>query len=82
MPTDPRANADLEARFRQLEERITRLQRAAYYLIWKRAGFGDQCIHCGSAYPKHEHRSGYGGSGGKPVSSSDQRETPRGADGK
>lgn len=54
MPTDPRANADLEARFRQLEERITRLQRAAYYLIWKRAGFGDQCIHCGSAYPKHE----------------------------
>ncbi|HEX2779410.1 MAG TPA: hypothetical protein VHM30_07915 [Gemmatimonadaceae bacterium] len=31
---------------------------------------------------KHEHRSGYGGSGGKPVSSSDQRETPRGADGK
>ena len=31
---------------------------------------------------KNEHRSGYGGSGGKPVSSSDQRETPRGADGK
>lgn len=31
---------------------------------------------------KTEHRSGYGGSGGKPVSSSDQRETPHGADGK
>lgn len=29
---------------------------------------------------KQEHRSGYGGSGGKPVSSSDQREIPKGTD--
>ena len=29
---------------------------------------------------KNEHRSGYGGSGGKPVESSDKREIPRGAD--
>lgn len=31
---------------------------------------------------KQEHRSGYGGSGGQPVQSSDQREIPREADGK
>ncbi|NUQ91523.1 MAG: hypothetical protein HOQ11_12120 [Gemmatimonadaceae bacterium] len=31
---------------------------------------------------EHEHRSGYGGSQGQPVKSSDQREIPREADGK
>lgn len=31
---------------------------------------------------KQEHRSGYGGSGGRPVQSSDQREVPHEADGK
>jgi hypothetical protein len=25
-----------------------------YYLIWRRTGFGEQCIHCGHAYPGHE----------------------------
>jgi hypothetical protein len=41
---------------RQLNERISALQRAVYYLIWKRTGFGEQCIHCGHAYPAHEHK--------------------------
>ena len=52
----PRPGADPEARLRQLEERVAKLQRAVYYLVWKRAGFGDQCIHCGSAYPKHAEK--------------------------
>ena len=39
-----------------LEERVKKLERAVYYLVWKRTGFGEQCIHCGSSYPKHEHR--------------------------
>ena len=47
---------DSETRLRLLEDRITKLQRAVYYLIWRRGGFGDHCIHCGSAYPKHEQR--------------------------
>lgn len=41
---------------RQLSERIAALQRAVYYLIWKRTGFGEQCIHCGHTYPAHENR--------------------------
>jgi hypothetical protein len=40
---------------RQINERIAALQRAVYYLIWKRTGFGEQCIHCGHAYPTHEN---------------------------
>ena len=39
-----------------MNERIAALQRAVYYLIWKRTGFGEQCIHCGHAYPTHEHK--------------------------
>jgi len=39
-----------------LEDRVKKLERAVYYLVWKRTGFGEQCIHCGHAYPKHEHR--------------------------
>jgi hypothetical protein len=41
---------------RQLSERIKALQRAVYYLVWKRTGFGEQCIHCGGAYPNHENK--------------------------
>lgn len=33
---------------------IKKLQRAIYYLIWKRSGFGEQCIHCAHVYPGHE----------------------------
>jgi len=39
-----------------LEDRVKKLERAVFYLVWKRTGFGEQCIHCGHAYPKHEHR--------------------------
>ena len=35
-------------------DRIKKLQRAVYYLIWRRTGFGEQCIHCGHNYPGHE----------------------------
>jgi|GEM_PF-1163179 len=38
---------------RQLSDRIKALQRAVYYLVWKRTGFGEVCIHCGGTYPKH-----------------------------
>ena len=38
----------------QLEERVKNLQRAVYYLIWKRTGFGEHCIHCNHTYPGHE----------------------------
>jgi hypothetical protein len=37
-----------------LRERVQQLQRALYILVWKRTGFGDQCIHCAKAYPNHE----------------------------
>lgn len=33
---------------------LKKLQRAIYYLIWKRSGFGEVCIHCGHVYPGHE----------------------------
>jgi len=36
------------------EERIKNLQRAIYYLIWKRTGFGEHCLHCNHAFPGHE----------------------------
>ena len=38
----------------ELEERIKKLQRAVYYLMWRRTGFGEQCLHCGHSYPGHE----------------------------
>jgi hypothetical protein len=38
---------------RDLEDRVAKLQRAVYYLLWKRTGFGEQCVHCGHAYPSH-----------------------------
>ena len=37
-----------------VEATVKKLQRAMYYLIWKRTGFGEQCIHCGHLYPGHE----------------------------
>jgi hypothetical protein len=40
----------------ELEDRIAKLQRAVYYLIWKRTGFGEQCVHCGHAYPGHAEK--------------------------
>ena len=42
--------------YQQLEERIKTLQRAVYYLIWRRTGFGEQCIHCGHNYPGHQDK--------------------------
>ena len=43
-------------RVKQLEDRVSKLQRAVYYLIWRRGGFGDHCIHCESPYPTHAPR--------------------------
>ena len=40
----------------ELEDKVAKLQRAVYYLIWKRTGFGEQCVHCGHAYPGHAER--------------------------
>lgn len=37
-----------------LADRVKKLQRAVYYLIWKRTGFGEQCVHCNHNYPGHE----------------------------
>ena len=37
-----------------LADRVKKMQRAIYYLIWRRTGFGEQCIHCGHSYPGHE----------------------------
>ncbi len=47
-------DADLDVR--QINERIKQLQRAVYYLVWKRTGFGEVCVHCGHTYPDHENR--------------------------
>ena len=40
----------------ELEDKVAKLQRAVYYLIWKRTGFGEQCVHCGHSYPGHAER--------------------------
>ena len=37
-----------------LAESVKKLQRAVYYLVWKRSGFGETCIHCAHLYPGHE----------------------------
>lgn len=37
-----------------LDKKIKDIQRGMYYLIWKRTGFGEHCLHCGHAYPGHE----------------------------
>ncbi len=42
-----------ESSTKDLEDRIAKLQRAVYHLVWKRTGFGEQCVHCGQAYPNH-----------------------------
>ena len=54
MPGD--APAPSLDRLKQLEDRVAKLQRAVYYLIWRRGGFGDHCIHCESPYPNHAPR--------------------------
>jgi hypothetical protein len=41
---------------RDLEDKVAKLQRAVYYLIWKRTGFGEQCVHCGHSYPGHAEK--------------------------
>ena len=46
--------ADNGSELADLKERVQALQRALYFLVWKRTGFGDQCLHCGKSYPKHE----------------------------
>jgi hypothetical protein len=43
-------------RLKQLEDRVAKLQRAVYYLIWRRGSFGDHCIHCDTPYPNHAPR--------------------------
>ena len=40
----------------ELEDRVAKLQRAVYHLVWKRTGFGEQCVHCGQAYPNHAEK--------------------------
>lgn len=52
----PPSLSNASADTRQINERIAALQRAVYYLIWKRTGFGEQCIHCGHTYPDHENK--------------------------
>ena len=47
---------NLASRVKQLEERVKSLQRAVYYLVWKRSGFGEHCIHCNHSYPGHENK--------------------------
>lgn len=49
-PPPPDNNDDV----RQLNERVKALQRAVYYLVWKRTGFGEICVHCARTYPDHE----------------------------
>ena len=47
-------NPSTAASASDLADRVKKLQRAVYYLIWRRTGFGEQCIHCGHTYPGHE----------------------------
>lgn len=55
-PSDPGGAMESSTSVRDLEDRVAKLQRAVYYLIWKRTGFGEQCVHCGHAYPAHAER--------------------------
>ena len=50
----PQTETNTNTELSQLEDRVRKLQRAVYYLVWKRTGFGEHCVHCGGAYPKHE----------------------------
>ena len=56
MAQNDRSTNDVETRLRLLEDRAAKLQRAVYYLVWRRGGFGDHCIHCNGAYPKHREQ--------------------------
>jgi hypothetical protein len=55
-PTGGRMDSSTTTRDRETDEKIAKLQRAVYYLIWKRTGFGEQCVHCGHSYPGHAER--------------------------
>jgi hypothetical protein len=46
--------SDSDNELKQLNERVKALQRAVYYLVWKRTGFGEVCVHCGHTYPDHD----------------------------
>lgn len=50
--TNPNADQSLT----DMADRLKKMQRAIYYLIWRRTGFGEQCIHCGHSYPGHENK--------------------------
>ena len=52
----PEQRATMTSNTAELEDKIAKLQRAVYYLIWKRTGFGEQCVHCGHSYPGHAER--------------------------
>ena len=43
-----------EMQVKELEARVQTLQRAIFYLIWKRTGFGEHCVHCNHPCPGHE----------------------------
>ena len=51
-----RAVSDRRGRFTLRYEPRKAQAGAVYYLIWKRTGFGEQCVHCGHAYPAHAER--------------------------
>jgi len=53
---EQRTTMSTNTSIQELEDRVAKLQRAVYYLIWKRTGFGEQCVHCGHAYPGHAER--------------------------
>lgn len=41
MASSPPPTLDVEAKLRQLEERVTKVQRAVCYLVWRSGGFAD-----------------------------------------
>ncbi len=43
-----------ETDLKALEAKFAKMQRAMYYLIWKKTGFGEHCVHCEHQYPGHE----------------------------
>jgi hypothetical protein len=47
---------DSSTSLKEMADKVGKLQRAVYFLIWKRTGFGEQCLHCGHSYPGHAER--------------------------
>ena len=56
---EQRAQMPSNTPVQELEDKVAKLQRAVYYLIWKRTGFGEQCVHCGHSYPGHAERCSF-----------------------